>query len=162
MITQSRPTERCPMASSDLRAAQDLARAEVVLERRAKSSLTFRSARSALVWYYEARERLQAAHSLHPRGELHKGEIVRVSVDGGRGGDLDEVLATLCTIARALADLTERMPYPARALSYQLQDGLPQKEIAKLLNCSQQQVSIEVGKAESFLAGALLGSGVVA
>lgn len=143
-------------------AALALERAEATLQRRQRGGLTFRSARAAVTWYYEARERLQAAHNLHPRGEIHKGEVVHLNVDGGTGGDLDEVLATLLTISTALGDLQRHLPYSARALELTLCDGLPQKESAKRLNCSQQQVSIEVGRAESFLAGALLRSLVVA
>lgn len=79
--------------------------------RRAKGSGTFRSVSAALTWWGAAKHRMRGAHAMHPRTEHGPdGQQHRVSVDGGRGGDIDEVLATIATIDM----LIDRVPQMAR------------------------------------------------
>ena len=71
--------------------------------RHAPGSCTFRDLRGALEFYFSRAELLQGANAAHPRSERGlDGAQHHVRVDGGRGGDLHEVLTTVATIERAL------------------------------------------------------------
>lgn len=145
------------------RAAEDLARADAARLRRLSSSLSFTSVRAALRWWAEARGRLQAPHNLYPRTEPLPGteERVRVDVEGGRGGDLDDVLATATTIGAALDHLRQDYPQEYRVLVLVRLDGQSQAEVARRTGRGAATVSTDVGVAEGYLAGLLRGSGVL-
>jgi len=99
------------------------------------------------------------AQGLYPRTERVDdfGGRVAMNVDGGRGGDLDEVLATLATITTALERLEAYDPKKHQvALLYAV--GRTQVEIGVRIGQSQRVVSSLMAQAESFLA-ALLGGG---
>lgn len=81
----------------------------------AQGSLTFRSPEDALAWWGAATMRMGGPQGMHPRTETARdGAQVHVSVDGGRGGDLAEVHATLADIGAAL-DAFEHLPDPGEA-----------------------------------------------
>lgn len=89
----------------------DIARADASLRRKRRDNgRTFPSLDAALTWYFEMRLKMQAPHSMAPRGTKVGSEVVIVEVDGGGGGDLDEALVTLQTIARSLEDLRAADP----------------------------------------------------
>lgn len=143
-------------------AAFDLALAEEARRRRQRSGLSFRSVRQALGWYWEMRERMSSAHGLHPRGERGPGgQMVWVQVDGGRGGDLDEVLATLATIHRALEVLRRQDVRGWKMLELCWRDGVSQAEVGRRFQVSQKTVSVLSGKAEAYLAGWFSQGGVM-
>lgn len=135
-----------------------------------KERLTFPSVRACLGWYFEARERMQSPKGMHLRTEAaNEGRAdtrVLLRVDGGSGGDLDEVLATLATVTMALEKvqkaeamgLLPKRSYQVLVLSYR--DGLTQADIAAALQFRQQQASVMLGRAEDCLLGGLVG-GVV-
>lgn len=79
-----------------------------------------------------ARERMQAPNGLWPRTETHPdtGEEVPVTVDGGRGGDLHGVHATLHTIHAVLEELRREEPREHAIVEMIVRDGLPLREIA--------------------------------
>ena len=90
------------------RSDEGLQLAELQLRRRQPGSITFRSVGAALVWYFETSEKLKGANAMHPRTETAPGGAqVRVQVDGGRGGDLDGMMATLASVDQALDRLAE-------------------------------------------------------
>ena len=160
-------------------------------QRARKGSVTFRSVEAALRYYFTKRRLLQGATAMAARTETHPdtGEQVRVSVDGGRGGDLDEVLATVHTIGKALAHLHRNLtidpnrpgrPSAIGAAQYAWMltalyggvDGMTppggrpgqlwtQSQVASRLKVSQQTVSDHVQRAERMLAGVLREGGVV-
>lgn len=145
------------------RASADVARAEAALSRRQPGSLTFRSVRTALEWYFVRRDAMQSPQGMHPRGEAApNGEVVIVSVDGGRGGDLAEVLVTVSEIGRALRQLQVDFPRPAAVLELVHLHGRTQAEVAREHGLAQATVSAELGRAEAYLAGALRASEVLA
>lgn len=81
----------------------------------AQGSLTFRSPEDALAWWGFATMRMEGPQGMHPRTETARdGSQVHVSVDGGRGGDLAEVHATVTDIGAAL-DALEHLPDPGEA-----------------------------------------------
>jgi hypothetical protein len=138
------------------RAHRNLDRANAALaEKRRK--LTFRSVRHAMRWYAETYPRRQSAHGLHPRTEQVDDFGTRVpmhDIDGGPGGDLDEVLATLATITAALDRLRVYNPR-LHLVVISIAAGESQESIGRSIGQSQRIVSYMLGKAEAFLAGRL-------
>lgn len=134
-----------------------------------KNRLTFPSVRAALGWYFPAYRRMGSPHGMHPRTEQQPGSDTRLllRVDGGGGGDLDEVLATLATITMALervqqAEAAHLLPrHSLQVLLWSYRDGRTQADIAAALQIRQQQASILLGRAEDCLLGSLVG-GVIA
>jgi hypothetical protein len=130
------------------------ARSAFVAKRR---RIVFGSVRAAVGWYVETSLRMREAHGLHPRTEKIDdfGTRVPVDVDGGQGGDLDELLATLATMSKAFDRLEEYNPTFHRvALSYG--GGESQAEIGKAIGQSPRIVSDYLARGEAFLA-ALIG-----
>jgi hypothetical protein len=143
-------------------AGTDLARAERSLRLRREGGLTFKGARAALSWFFPARLRMQSANNLHPRGEIAPGgEVVFVEVDGGRGGDIDDVLVTISTIGAVLHELEVHHPVEHRMLVARYQDGKSQADIADLVGQSQSSVSAVLGRAEWYCLALLRWAGVV-
>lgn len=71
----------------------------------------FRSVAAALRWYFEARERMAGPNPAAPMTDTAPdGSQVHVRVDGGRGGDIDGVLATMSTIGTALERIGTNVP----------------------------------------------------
>lgn len=110
MRARAEQRQRIERSLGELQEASEALRAQ--RQRRAAGSLTFRSVEAALEWWGAAEVRLQGAQGMHPRSEAvptaagnGAGERCVVRVDGGPGGDLDDVQATLETVRRALARL---------------------------------------------------------
>lgn len=147
---------RRPLASSrSSQAARDLELADPVTTRRnAPGRLRFQSVASALGWFYPARERMQAANPADIRGErMSNGEMTRISVDGGPGGDVTEVLATISTIGTALRRLARHNPQAHAIVEWTRRDGKTQAEIEELTNLAQSTISSLLARGEEFLAG---------
>lgn len=95
--------------STSTQAIRDHAGAELELSRRGGDGLRFASVRHALGFMFERGAAMQAPLGQHPRGHLARdGSTVHLRVDGGRGGDIDEVLSTLQSIHDAMAALRAR------------------------------------------------------
>jgi hypothetical protein len=143
--------------------AYDLELAEDALDR-CSGQLTFRNLRVALGWYYSMRPRMQSPPSMDLGRRAQRapdGSAVILDVDGGKGGDADEVLATLVTIRDALEDLGRQHSRRHQVLVLAHERGLSQRDIARELHASQNWVSAELGKAESHVVGYLRGAGGV-
>ncbi|MEL6349143.1 MAG: hypothetical protein AAFV53_38920 [Myxococcota bacterium] len=138
-------------------AAWDLDQAEESRRRRARSGgIRFQSVKAALGWYFEMQGKLGSPQSMHPRTQTAPGGAqVYVRVDGGRGGDLDEVLATMATIGKALERLHRVFPMGHRILVGVYQEGRTGQLLSEELEVSASNVSRFRGKAEFFLAGAV-------
>ena len=105
---------------------------------RASDGLRFPSVLAALGWYWEKRATLSSPQGMHPRTSRGPdGRQVWGLVEGGRGGDFDEVLATVTTIGRALARLHEDFPMAYRALVLTARDGRSQAKAAQMMGVSQ-------------------------
>jgi hypothetical protein len=144
------------------RAGQDLSEAEAERERRVRSGLCFPSVRHALRFYFERGQSMQAPLGMHPRGQIAPdGSVVYVDVDGGRGGDIHEVLSTLQTIHDAMVELRLSSPVQFELLVRHVRDGDTYAALGKAANCAASTVSADLGKAESFLLGWLRRSEVV-
>lgn len=142
------------MARSSRDAGPDLERAE---KARKRGRRRFRSAKQAVAWYFEARERMQSPVGRHPRGEtLPNGEQVIMRVDGGSGGDIDGVLATISTIGSAIESLRRHDSRWGFVLVASVRDGIKQGDLALKFKVSQPTVSGWIGRAEAFIAGILV------
>lgn len=142
------------MSSRSPRAGTDLRAAEAELHRRARSGLVFPSIRHALRFYFERGPSMQAPLGMHPRGQIAPdGSVVFVDVDGGVGGDIDDVHATLVTIHAAMVELLVAYPVQHALLVRHVRDGATFGDLGKVANCSPSTVSASVGRAESFLLG---------
>lgn len=131
--------------------------AQAALERRQQQHLTFHNVRDAVRWYCETRPRMSSANALHPKTEKVDdfGTRVPINVDGGRGGDLDETLATLATVTAALDRLRVYNPTWHQVVLAK-GCGESQAVIGRTLNQRQQIVSKMLSWGEAYLA-ALLG-----
>lgn len=127
-------------------------RAERVLRRR-QQRLTFATVEQALGWYWLYRDRMQGAQAPVLRDDR--------DVEGGPGGDIDEVLATISTIGTALDHLRRMSPRQHAIVEFATRDGLSQREIAKRTGLSQAQVSVEYGRADAYLRGWLVHAEVI-
>lgn len=170
--------------------AELVAGAREELGRRQPGSVTFRSARQAVRWYCEKSRLMRGPTAMHPRTERDRtGAEVRVCVDGGRGGDLHEVLVTMATIEKALESLylvpASRLGRPSSVTPHQwhwmllaahggLEERPPgwrpdagrsgswtQEDLAAKLQVSQRAVSEALGRAEDALSHVLRSGGVV-
>lgn len=95
------------MSSTSPRAIADEARAAQQL--RASDDLSFGSVKHAAKMMFERAPSMQAPLTQHPRGyPAADGSTVYLQVDGGRGGSIDDVLATLQTTHAAFAALAAR------------------------------------------------------
>lgn len=159
----------------------DFERAEAEVARRRPGSVTFRSTREAIARYYELRAVLAGPKGMHPQTwPAADGSRVRVSVDGGRGGDLDGVLAFVASVGAAIQAACRRdatMEQAARRMwmvtaRYAGIEGeappggakgqpWTQSQIAGALGCSQQTVSRELGRIESAVSDLLHDGDVV-
>lgn len=125
--------------------------------------LTFPSVRAALGWYFPAYRRMGSPNGMHPRTEQQPGSDTRLllRVDGGGGGDLDEVLATLATITMALervqqAEAAHLLPrHSLQVLLWSYRDGRTQADIAAALQKSQYVISVIQGRVDAYLLGVL-------
>lgn len=151
------------MSSRSPRAADDVALADEARARQDNPGGAFRSVDHALRWYFEARERMQSPHALWPRTETHPdtGEEVRVQVDGGRGGDLDGVHATLATIHAVLEELRREEPQQFAVLVRHLRDGKSITAIGQEVGLATATVSGLHWRGHAYLRGRLRGEGVV-
>lgn len=152
------------MSSRSPAAAVDLAIAEAMLERRRRASgRTFSSVNFALEWFWRMREAMQSPQGLHPRGEPVAGtnQVVWVNVDGGKGGDLDEVLVTLSTIGAALEELRHHNPVGHGILLLSELEGKTLRAIAEKTGLSVGKCSYELGKAIDYLAAWLRCEGIL-
>lgn len=136
-------------------------RADRVLSFRGSRDLTFSNVDRALAWYFPARERMQCPQSPRPRGEEHRGEIVIVDVDGGTGGDVDEVLSTVSTVGDALHELQVREPQAHYIVAQLATTNTSERELASRLELSRGQVGKLRARGESLLAGMLIARGVI-
>lgn len=139
-------------------AADDMEQADEQLARRAQGSATFRSVRAALGWFFAAEMRFRGPQGVSPRGEVGPdGNTHIVSVDGGKGGDLDEALATQATIRMALGRLQEDYPRAFQVLVARIRDGQSFRELEKSSGVSLSILSLEDARGEAFLRGYLRG-----
>lgn len=146
--------------STSAAVGRDYARAEAERTRRdSGNGLQFPSVWHALGFMFERGDAMQGALGRHPRGETAEdGTTVVLAVDGGRGGSIDDVLATLQTIANAMADLRAVDPRAFEAITLNCRDGKSYSEIGKSAGLAPSSVGALVGKAEYFLLGRLRGS----
>jgi hypothetical protein len=146
-------------------------RAEAALKARREGDRTASSSvRKTLAWYFETRERMQAPNGMHPKTDcvsLATGERARIQVDGGKGGDLDGILADVATIGAAIETAKAEEPMGTAALLELVQarwvNGKPtvtQQAIADRQKVPQRTLSYHVGKAEKILAQVLAGGRV--
>jgi hypothetical protein len=104
--------------------------AEARVSRKMYGGLTFSSVERALDWYFPTREKMQSPQRMHPRGEDNgRGEVVFLSVDGGQGGDLDEVLVTSSTIGSSLEALRQQNPKGYQYLEWSLLGDIQRPDI---------------------------------
>lgn len=160
-----------PATSTDPATLEIYHRAEAARLRRSAPGITFASLRACLLWYYEARDRLQVPTGMHPRtervpsstrGRGYRGdEAVLLQVDGGPGGDLDEVFATARTVQQSLEQAGRHHPRGVQGLYETVALGRSQASVADEWKLSQQAVSQDIGRAMSFLTGALSVAGVL-
>lgn len=149
-MSPARKHPRTHTAEADL----DFRRSEVA--NRPPDGIRFSGVRAALRWYFERSETLTSPQGMHPRTyQTRTGERVLLSVDGGKGGDFDDVLATVTTIGLALTRLKQHEPHAHKVLMLAYADKLSQKQIAERFNANQTTISRWKGTAETFLAGAL-------
>lgn len=144
-------------------AALDLERAErAIKRRRPDDGITFRSVHAALGWYFEAKERMKGPKGRHPAGETARdGSTVVVRVDGGKGGDLDDVFATMLTIEMALARLKGRYPRGFAVLVETHLNGTSLRDLADQMKLNRQALARELDASERFMVGALAQDGGV-
>jgi uncharacterized protein YerC len=110
----------------------------------------------------EARERMHAPQGVAPRGEIGlDGKMHRISVDGGQGGDLDEVLSTLATIGQALDKLKAYAPRAHEVVVWVVRDGKSLSDLEQPTGLSAASVSRERDRGFAYLAGVWAGSGLL-
>lgn len=144
------------------RTGDSLERAEHARRRRHEGGMTFRGVGQALGWFYEMREKLSGPQGMHPRGETSDtGEVVFLQVDGGRGGDFDDTLATVSTIGSLVRELAKHHPVEHRVVELRFRDGKSQADIANMAGLSQSTCSAVLGRAEFYLLAGLRDAGVV-
>ena len=156
---------------------------EALAERKARrvaGSLTFRSVPDLLAWWGEAEVRMQGANAMHPRTEAVPtpsgngcGERCVVRVDGGPGGSIDDVHATLASVRRALARLgreaERRAARRGRPPAVEVEryhvllvdryvHGMTLEALAKREGVGESALSAHLGKAERVLSELLSGS----
>ena len=149
------------MSSTSPKIGEYVRRAQTALNRREPGALTFRSVRHAVNWYYEARQRMASPVNMHPRGEINAaGDAVIVSVDGGRGGDLHEVLVTLEDIHRGLERLREDLPTCFEVLDGNAR-GVSMKKLGEDTGRAAATISAEIGRAEGYLLAVFRAGGIV-
>lgn len=148
--------------SQSPRAAADLRAADAERTRRDQAGLSFPSVRHALRFYFERLPSMQAPLGQHPRGQVAPdGSVVFVDVDGGRGGDLHELLATGQTIHHAMSELRMSFPVEYELLVRHVRDGETFAALGKAAARSPSTVSADIGRAEGFLLGWLRRADVV-
>ena len=150
--------------------AEDYDRAEREINAR-QSGYTFTSVRKALEWFYVNREKLQnpllrqqhtePAPYREDLGERRSDTRVLIQVDGGKGGDIDGAFATLVDISRAIESCCKEYPRGTEALRLLIVTMKTQTKIATEWRITQQALSIEIGKAESYLKGAFGHAGIL-
>lgn len=124
------------------------------LIRRKAGSVTFRSVDSALNWFFEMRTKLDGPQSMTPKTHTAlDGSECTISVDGGRGGDMHEVFATMLTIDQGLVSLRTSMPRAFAILVMRLRDNTSWDDLEKLTGLGRATISKELGNAESYLMG---------
>lgn len=132
-------------------------------QRRTTEGLQWTSAPRALTWFYEAKERMSSPVGMHPRTSTAAGgQQVHVRVQGGKGGDIDEVLASVVSIGQTLAALATWNPQAAQAVELRHRDGASMEKIAQQLQVGATAASKLLHEGESFAAGWLVNAGVVA
>lgn len=157
------------MTGSDLtfHDAEDARKRQITL----RTGRTFKSVRAAISWWVEARERMSAPKSPAPHtepapyarvgGHCRSDTRVLVQVEGGRGGDLDDVLATITTIGQAMAAADRDVRPGAGFLLRVCRDGVTFAKLAEERDVSSSTVSAEIGRAESYLLALLKSAGIV-
>lgn len=146
-------------SNRDRDADQIFRRAQAAQNAQRGGGIRFKSATAAVGWYFETRERLASPHGMHPRGEvLPDGSVARIEVDGGPGGDLDEVLATMATIGKALGHLQRSEPSEHFSVVHKVRDGWTGAQSAKVLQCDRKTAGAHLARGLRFLTGVLLAS----
>lgn len=149
--------------SQSRQAARDLEQAEIERLRRTDDGLQFASVRHALGFLFERGPSMQTALGRHPRGhQAADGSTVVLSVDGGRGGSIDDVLATLQTIHDALHQLKMHDPVAHELLVLHVRDGHSMVELGKRSGLAPSTCSAKIGQGQYFLLGRLAGGVVIA
>lgn len=125
--------------------------------------LQFASVRHAVHFCFERGEAMQGPLGRHPRGQLAAdGSTVVLAVDGGRGGSIDDVLATLQTIHDALDALRRADPRAYELYVRHVVGGETFADLGKTTGLAPSTCSGKVGQAEYFLLGRLQGDVVIA
>jgi hypothetical protein len=150
------------VSSSSARARHDLARAD----RGTGNDRTFQGVDPALSWYYLYRERMQSPHSATPRVEHHlvAGELVAVPmghIEGGRGGDVGETMATISTIGAALRDLQLVDPVEHELVELVHRDGWTLRRLGERFKMAAATVSSRLGNGETHLRALLRRDGIL-
>ena len=160
------PTEHRSLArrtSTDPDVDELVRRADTARLRHSGVSMSFSSVARALSWYFPARERMSSPRSAAPRtyptGRV--GERVVVRVDGGSGGDIDDVLATLVSIGQALGQLKTWDDRMHHLVVRRHRDGWSMDRMAVEMKAGATKVSKLVHQGEMFLAGFLKGEAVL-
>lgn len=150
------------MSSRSDRAARDVAHAERIRARLVHDGLAFRNLNAALQWFFPMRLRMSCPQGMSPRGEVARnGDVVVVSVDGGKGGDIDEVLATLVTVDGALEHLRRDYPRAAAVVVGHHRDGRSLRDQAKDAGLHHATMGLELARGEAYLVGRLKEAGVL-
>lgn len=143
------------MSSTSERARRDLARTRPDED----NGLQFGSVKHALRFAFARGAAMSAPLPQHPRGyTAADGSTVVLRVDGGRGGSIDEVHATLMTISEALACLGK---LELEMIELTFRDELTQAEIGKRKGFAESTVSTHLHRGVSFLDGWLRHAKVV-
>jgi DNA-directed RNA polymerase specialized sigma24 family protein len=106
---------------------------------------------------------MTSPQGMHPRTQrAPDGSQVTIQVDGGRGGDLDEVFAVLTSINKALLELEGYDPAAAKAVALHYLKGKTLRDIMQLTHVkSSSTVSARIARGEAFIAGVLKTGGVL-
>ena len=148
------PARKLPARSKSRKTGHDLQLADAANQ--PLDGIRFSSVRQALRWYFKRAQTLTSPQGMQPRTYATKGGAqVLVSVDGGKGGDFDDVLATMATIGASLARLKAFNRRAHHVLLRVYRDGDTQKFIAENHDWSERHVSEQRAKGETYLAGAL-------
>lgn len=150
------------MKSTQTREAiRDSSRAEK--RRRSEADgLTFGSLGSCLSFTFERAEAMQGAQGVFPRTELAPdGSNVYVDVDGGKGGSIDEIHATLQTVRQALGALAASDPQALDFVELHYKGGLSREALGKAKGISATSAGVHLDRGAFFLLGWLSSNGVI-
>lgn len=140
-------------SAKDPRADAELGRAEDALRKRRREGNRFASVSATLGFYYSKRHQLQAPQSPSPRvAQTYHGETVaQPRVDGGRGGNVEDVLATLYSVHQGVNALAQDHPKAHRVLELVYEGGLVNGDVGRAMGASPATISAWRNAGEMYL-----------